>query len=149
AGQFQDPDLAIISNEVAMEDAIKKITKELKRPFFIEMDRTGRINGVRLSANVSVHTSTMIRTLLACCQFVLPGRDGSKDSWEVKENDPLGHSIATYERTEQTPENKGCKVLVKSVEEYEPVDDELELSSSELPLKRRVVADGTVVAEVH
>jgi hypothetical protein len=81
--------------DVALAQALEA---RLQRPMFVEADRSGRIQSVRLSPDLGSVPSALSRALLAATQVVLPdsAADGL-EGWEAEEDDLNGTAVVRYE----------------------------------------------------
>jgi HEAT repeat protein len=117
AYRLRHPEVRLAADGELALDRAKALRAELARTHFAEVDRRGRVIAARLDPRLGGLPSSLVRTLLAATQVVLPEGD-RPDSWEAEEDDPNGTYLAHYE----ADPGRGVRTLRKTRLRYRPTE---------------------------
>lgn len=95
---FKDIDLSLILNDDNSNRKFDEIRLDMLKPVYVDINPAGKIVALRLDTTLNVISSSIIKSVLASTQFVLPGEKIIADSltWRTKEEDPNGQYWADY-----------------------------------------------------
>ncbi|MBN2526963.1 MAG: hypothetical protein JXR76_11270 [Deltaproteobacteria bacterium] len=79
-----------------VEDAEKAAGRNLSIPYFISLNANGRVTDIRLGADATHVTQSLLKSFSGMIQFVAPGGP-PQGTWETRESDATGEYRASYE----------------------------------------------------
>ncbi len=115
-------------------------TAQLRRPFFVTLDRAGRVVSFRFDETIDGETREQLRAVLASMQFVAPDRP-ERVEWLAVEQDGTGEYIAGYSCAGTLPTVRKTKQQYTRVQSANGLVPVAEVGSYE------VASRGTVALE--
>ncbi len=79
--------------------AKKKLHNNLSTPFYLVLERNGRVKSVRIPSKLTTTSTSLLRSIASNLQFIHPQR--LNKSWQYTEQDHVGEYQAQYQRVSQ------------------------------------------------
>lgn len=144
---FKDIDLSLILNDDNSDRKFKEIRLDMLKPVYADINSAGKIKALRLDTTLNEISSSIIKSVLAGTQFVLPGKKIIADSlsWRTKEEDSNGQFWADYRMLEMGSTGAG-DVIKFSKQKLEYINPRLKSNRNKVPITPTIKPEGLFIA---